>query len=86
MNQLEVLLRLSDMYDIPTGSEYAIRQLSRVSVPAPRRLAMSINYRVREWFVPAFQKLASCPLEVWQPDDLSEIPEPMLAIDRKSVV
>ena len=62
------------MYGAQTGFKYAVWRLSRTRAPAPRLLALSIKYRVREWFVPAFRTIASFPLEAWKPSELEGIP------------
>ena len=62
------------MYASQTGFRYAVWRLSRSPAPAPRLLALSIQYRVWQWFVPAFRAMASSPLEVWETSDLQRLP------------
>lgn len=80
MDELEGLLKMSDMYDSPRGREFAVRKLTELShVAGPTRmLALSIQYGVQQWFKPSFEALASFPLQRQSEDELRRLPADVL--------
>ncbi len=79
--ELEAILKVSDVYEAPAARAYAMEKLSAQldSLPPARLLGLAINYRVPEWFIPSYAKLASSPLHTLSASELASIPPPVLS-------
>lgn len=78
---LESILKVSTIYDIPTGRKYAIEQLAlRLGNMRPSRaLYLSCKYHVAPWFERSFWLIASVPLSRMDAFDLDILERALLS-------